>query len=195
MPQNTFQKRLAQLSHALALLFAFGLWPVASLAAIDIPDNPLIDATLKGDVYKMHQATLSGQSVNETDREFTPALVLAAKGSFYDGVQYLLANKANPDARARDGTTALSHVAFSGRTDIAELLLRGNADPDQVGREQDAPILIATRAHNTQIVRLLIEYKADLEATDLTGRNAFDMAQERNYNDIVSLLQAAGAGQ
>lgn len=194
MPQKTVRKRLAQLSQAVMLLGVFILSPVAAFA-VNIPDNPLIDATRKGDVYKMHQATLAGQSVNQTDREFTPALVIAAQGGFYDAVQYLLANGAKADARARDGTTALSHVAFSGRTDIAELLLRAGANPDQVGREQDAPILIATRARNTQIVKLLIQYKADIEATDLTGRTALDMAEERNFNDLVSILQAAGAMQ
>jgi len=194
MPQKTLRKRFAQLSQALLLLGSLAFWPV-SAHAVNIPDNPLIDATLKGDVYKMHQATLSGQSVNQTDRDFTPALVLAARGGFYDAVQYLLANGAKVDARARDGTTALSHVAFSGRADIAELLLRAGANPDQVGRQQDAPILIATRARNTQIVKLLVQYKADLEATDLTGRTALDMAEERHYNDLVSVLRSAGAGQ
>jgi len=193
MQQKTLRKRLAQLSQAL-LLCGLSLWAV-NAHAISIPDNPLIDAILKGDVYKMHQATLAGQSVNQTDRDFTPALVLAAKGGFYDAVQYLLANGARVDARARDGTTALSHVAFSGRTDIAELLLRGGANPDQVGRQHDAPILIATRARNTQIVQLLIQHKADVEATDLTGRTALDIAQERHYNDLISVLRAAGASQ
>jgi ankyrin repeat protein len=192
MPQKSFMRRLAELSHAAALLLALGLWPTGALA-VDIPDNPLIDATLKGDVYKMHQATLSGASVNQTDRDFTPALVLAAKGGFYEAVRYLLANGANPNARARDGTTALSHVSFSGRADIAELLLRSKADPDQVGRDQDAPILIATRARNTSIVKLLLQHNVDIEATDLTGRNALDMAQERYYDDIANLLRAAGS--
>jgi len=193
MPQISSIRRLAELSHAAALLLALCLFGPTAAFAVDIPDNPLIDATNEGDVYKMHQSTLSGASVNQTDREFTPALVLAAKGGFYEGVRYLLANGAHPNARARDGTTALSHVAFSGRADIAELLLRSKADPDQVGRDQDAPILIATRARNTAIVKLLLQYNVDVEATDLTGRNALDMAEERHFDDIANLLRAAGS--
>jgi len=55
------------------------------------------------------------------------------------------------------------------------------------------PLLIAIRAHNTAVVEALLKHDADPNETDVTGRSALEIAQERHYTDIVDLLAASGA--
>ena len=96
----------------------------------------------------MHQATLAGQSVNQTDRDFTPALVIAAQGGFTTPCN-IPRHGAKADARARDGTTALSMWLFPVAV-ILPSCCCVQAPIRLAGCQQDALILIATRARNTR---------------------------------------------
>jgi hypothetical protein len=160
---------------------------------MQLPDNNLIEAARAGDVRGLHVAILGGLSPDDSGIDKVPAIIVATGYGHLDAVKYLLSRGAHPNYRARDGRTALSVAAQSGRADIAEALLAGGADPDQIADNRDTPLFIAVRARRTAIVQLLIRYNADLEMTDVTGRTALELADERHFTDIVNGLRQAGA--
>lgn len=111
------------------------------------------------------------------DEAFT-TLMFAAQWGDLDIVRALLENGAQPDARTRNGLTALQLAAASGNASIVELLIRylytGNALLPQ---------------HVLRPAHLL----AQLNALTENGQSALSMAAASGHYQVCALLLEAGA--
>jgi len=181
------------------VLAAFGASAGAARAAEDtvpgqnmrLPDNDMIEAARDGNIAGIRDALMRGIPVDDGGIDFVPAIVVATDYNHLDAVKYLLSRGANPNRKARDGRTALAVAAQAGRANIVSVLLDNGADPNLVAQNSDTPLFIAVRAHRTTVVQLLVQHKVDIGDTDITGRSALDLAEERHYDDIASILREA----
>ncbi len=97
------------------------------------------------------------------------------------------------DARANDGTSALSIAAANGHPDMVALLLARGARVDAADRHGDTPLMAAVRAGSVGCVRRLLAARAPVDQADKAGHRAMDYAVRSGRADVQRLLREAGA--
>ncbi|MGB0560923.1 MAG: ankyrin repeat domain-containing protein [Spirulinaceae cyanobacterium] len=127
-------------------------------------------------------------------------------------LQALIEADANLDAQAH-GVTALTLAITTGYVDVVKLLLSAGASPDlrakggglmtvendeQLSRlstypQPTTPLHLAAICGATEMAQLLIEAGADIHAQDEQGNRAVDIAIKEGHQDLVELLNQAGA--
>jgi len=96
-----------------------------------------------------------------------------------------------------DSYTALHYAANDGRANMVALLLKNKATVDAPGRLQRTALWLASSNGHTDIVRMLLEAGADparkgyLQAIAGYDRTPLQVAQDKGYSEIVSLLSDA----
>ena len=108
--------------------------------------DPIHDAARTGDLAKVKSLVQAQPSlVASKDEQFgqTP-LHVAAFNDQKAVAEFLLANKADVNAKAKNGSTPLHLAAAKGNKDIVELLLANNADVNALDNEAWSPMHSAT---------------------------------------------------
>ncbi len=182
----------------LAVLLVFGASSRAGASGIQqpsvvAPDTPFIEAVRDGDLDGLKAAMVRGQSLDARDKLGSPALFVALQFGQYEAFDFLLENGARIRAKDRAGDTLLTLLANTKLVHLSAALLQAGADPDRLGANREPAIIIATRAGQADMVRLLLDWDADYEATDLTGRTALGIAEQRRDRVIADMLRDAGA--
>jgi ankyrin repeat protein len=72
-------------------------------------------------------------------------------------------------------------------------LLAGGAKTDVQNKAGETALIRAARAGQAGAVAALIAGKADLNATDYTGRSALSYAADGHNSRVIDLLRQAGA--
>jgi ankyrin repeat protein len=93
----------------------------------------------------------------------------------------------------RDHETILLRVSAKGFTELAQLLIDHGAQVNAKTTYLATPLMTACRDRNTPMVKLLLANKADVTIKDENGETALDHAKRADAQDIVALLQQAGA--
>ena len=119
----------------------------------------------------------------------TPLLWAAMKGH-KDVVEFLLANKAEVDAKANDDTTALETAAVFGHKDVVGLLLTNKANVNAKNNLGTTPLHAAADKGYVDIAKLLLTNKADVNARDNMGLTPLHYAAGYGHKDVVELLLA-----
>ncbi len=154
---NTFQSHLLRFNpfHRLAALL---LGAAALAAATPGLCGPIHDAARAGDLAKV-QSLVKQQPdlVFSKDEQYgqTP-LHIAAFYGHKDVAEFLLANKADVNARAKNGSTPLHLAAGRGNKEIVELLLANKAEVNAVDNEGWTPLHSATTFKQKEIEDLLV---------------------------------------
>ena len=182
----------------LAILLVFGAVTSASASGIQqptvvAPDIPLIEAVRDGDIEALNAALVRGESLDSRDKLGSPALFVALQFNQPDVFRFLLENGARIKAKDRAGDTLLTLLAGTKLVHLSAALLEAGADPDRLGASREPAIIIAARAGQAEMVRLLLDWDADYEATDLTGRTALAIAEQRRDRVIANMLREEGA--
>jgi ankyrin repeat protein len=144
--------------------------------------------------------------VSARDDNGWTALQFAARNGHLDVVKFLLANKADANAKTKTGMTPLevalafsdSASPFARTTDtnheaIAELLLANGAAVANQRNGGITALHYAASAGLTNVIVELLDRKADINAKDNSGRTPLDMAAQNRHMDVVDLLLARGA--
>jgi ankyrin repeat protein len=134
----------------------------------------------------------------KNERGATPLNAACDKNALA-AVQLLIDGGADVNTRTNRGSTPLT-CAASGKgctlvsaaalnsvydfTNVAEILLDNGADVNIQN-----PLLIAVRVGNLKMVQLLMLKGADVTATDSTGKNALQIAQQQGHTNIVKFLK------
>jgi ankyrin repeat protein len=156
-------------------------------------------AAEKNQLDKINFLLDNGADVNiKNERGITPLNVACDKNAL-EAVQLLIDRGADVNTRTNRGNTPLS-CAASGKgctllntiafnitydfTNVAEILLDNGADVNLLN-----PLLIAARAGNLKMVKLLLAKGANINATDTTGQNVLQIAEQQGHTNIVKFLK------
>lgn len=111
-------------------------------------------------------------------------------------MQFLLQEGADPNARDKNGGTALITAADQRFLEGAKLLLALRADVDATNRSGETALIKAVQNHDASMVRLLVENGANANKTDnVAGLSALDYAkQDRRSTMIARILEEGKTG-
>lgn len=156
----------------------------------------LVEAACEGEMNTVRQLLQPGKpSAQEKGRALVYALMLKQT----DIVNFLLEQKADLNARARGGLTALMLAASEGDFVMVRTLIERGADVRAQDREgYDALMynmdnLIYIHDNVDDIYPYLIRNGADLRAQSKRGQTALHLAAERGYAYLLPALIQAGA--
>jgi hypothetical protein len=138
---KTFQSHRLRLNpfNRLAVLI---LGMAALAASVPAFCAPIHDAARSGDLAKVQALVKADPNlVSSKDEKFgqTP-LHVAAFNDHKDVAKFLLASKADVNAKAKNGSTPLHLAAAKGNKEIVELLLANKADIDALDNEGWSPL-------------------------------------------------------
>ncbi|MGD0546393.1 MAG: ankyrin repeat domain-containing protein [Terracidiphilus sp.] len=154
---KNFQSHLLRFN--LSRRFAISLLGLSALAAA-VPGlcAPIHDAVRAGDLAKVEALVKEHPDlVSSADEQYgqTP-LHIAAFNDHKVVAEFLLANKADVNAKAKNGSTPLHLAAAKGNKDIVELLLANKAEINALDNDGWSPVHSAVVWHQKEIEDLLI---------------------------------------
>jgi ankyrin repeat protein len=120
-------------------------------------------------------------------------LVDAAKSADWISVRALVGRRADVNAAAADGTTALHWASYHDDLEGADLLIRAGA---RVGAANDlgaTPLWAASQNGSAAMVRRLLQAGADPNAALLAGETPLMVAARSGNPEVVELLLSKGA--
>ncbi len=123
-----------------------------------------------------------------------PPLLDAAKNGDRDAVRLLTQKRAEVNAAAPDGTTALHWAAHRDDLDIADLLIRAGAKVNAATDLGVTPLWNASQNGSDAMVRRLLQAGANPNAPLLAGETPVMVASRSGYHSVVEQLIAKGAG-
>lgn len=127
----------------------------------------------------------------------TPPLHEAATRGDTTQVQQLLDKGTDVNTKDIANQTALIYAAAQGHTETVELLLNRGADVNATGDVVGwTALLSAAQAGHTECVKVLLAHGANINQRNtaistLPSHNALEWAKEKNYPEIVQLIEAA----
>jgi len=123
-----------------------------------------------------------------------PPLVDAARNGDTTALRALLQKRADVNAAAGDGTTALHWASFRDDLETAELLIRAGAKVNAATDLGVTPLWNASQNGSDAMVRRLLQAGADANAALLAGETPVMVASRSGYPGVVEQLIAKGAG-
>jgi ankyrin repeat protein len=123
----------------------------------------------------------------------TPSLIEAAKGADRAAVRALLQKKANVNAAAADGTTALHWASYRDDVETADLLIRAGAKVNAANDLGATPLWTASENASARMVQRLLQAGADPNKALLSGETPLMIASRSGGADVVELLIQKGA--
>jgi ankyrin repeat protein len=132
--------------------------------------------------------------VSSVLRRATPPIVEAARAGDAAEVRRLLAQKADVNAAAGDGMTALHYAAFHGNAGLAQALLKAKASVTATTRLGDnTPLHVAARHGHGAVVRLLLAAGAKPDVPTSAGATALHLAASAGDTLAIQALVRAKA--
>jgi cytohesin len=123
-----------------------------------------------------------GSELLEAAQDMRPASVLA-----------LLAEGADPDARAADGSTAMLYAAHVGNFETVQALLNAGGDPNLANRYGVAPMHEAALRADARMLRILVDNGADVDIAMAEGETPLMLASRTSGVAAVRYLIERGA--
>ena len=163
-----------------------------------------------------------GMDVNTVDRSGNTLLVQSIRGDLPELFDYLLKHRARVNTRNKNGETALSIAAYTGKIDyvkrlidagaevnffgwpplsyaaynghlsIVDYLLKRGAEVNATTENGSSALFFAARFGHIEVIKLLLANKADPTIVNENGETAIDWAMKGRNTDIADLLRAAG---
>ena len=163
-----------------------------------------------------------GMDINTVDRSGDTLLLQAVRLDMPELIEYLVQRRARLNNRNRNGETALSIAAFSGKMpyvqrlveagaevnfygwpplsyaafnghrDIVEYLLKRGAEIDAKTENGSTALFWAARNGHTEVVKLLLSNQADPSISNEHDETPVDAAMKGGRSEIEGLLRSAG---
>ncbi|MCL4861518.1 MAG: ankyrin repeat domain-containing protein [Caldilineaceae bacterium] len=175
---------------------------LAAGAVVDARDGrgrtALIAAAYGNHVEVAAALIAAGADVNLKDNTQQSAYLIPTADGHLELLRLTLANGADVHSTDSYNGAGLIRAADRGHVEIIEELLKTEINVDHVNRLGwtallEAIILGDGGPRHTEVVRLLVEAGADVNLADGQGVTPLAHAQQRGFQPIVEILQAAGA--
>jgi ankyrin repeat protein len=153
-----------------------GSTPLIWMASLGLTDG--VDALLEKGAY-----------VNAKDKTGWTALMGAARKGHSDTVRALLEKGAYVDAQDNNGWTALMSASASPHPETVRALLEKGADVNAKDKTGWTALMGAAGSGQLESVRALLTKGADRNARNRDGRTALTVASDRNYSEVIALLE------
>jgi uncharacterized protein len=161
--------------------------------------TPVMAATHANKPETVQALIEAGADVNMRDHRLDNPFLYAGAEGLLDILRLNIAAGADARLTNRFGGTALIPAAERGHVEIVQELLRHtNIDVNHVNNLGwtallEAIILGDGSSRHTEVVRLLVEAGADVNLADANGITPLAHARQRGYQQMVVILEQAGA--
>src|SRR5579872_7330445 len=108
-------------------------------------------------------------------------------------VKALLGAKANVNAMASDGLTALTLASAEGHLEIVQALIDAKADVNEMASTSATALMLASEEDHLEVVRALLDAKANVNARPSGGPTALMLASAGGHLQVVQALIDAKA--
>lgn len=182
-----------QLKMKPTIQFCLVLLLVFNAGAAQNPTKSLHEAARDGDIAQVQSHFLRGANIDETDKDGSTPLHLAASRGHKGVAEMLIASGAKVNTgRRTDRNTPLHLAAGKGHKDVVELLINKGADVKAKNNKQRTPLRFAAEGNHRDIVELLIAKGADVNAKQDYGRTLVHSVAYAGHKDVAELLIAKG---
>jgi hypothetical protein len=122
------------------------------------------ELAMKGDLKTIRERVeKDGENLNQIDAWGWTPIMWTAYYNYYELAKYMIDKKADVNAKT---TKEYSNIA-----------------------KNSTPLIIASIYGNTSIVKLLLRNRADKNAMDENGMDAYDHAEKNNYSEIMAIIK------
>ncbi|CAH1408199.1 unnamed protein product [Nezara viridula] len=115
----------------------------------------------------------------------TPLMIAATSGNV--DIMPLVLQKEILEFKEDRGMTALCLSIDHGHLSGAEILLSNGANPDVMSKNGTPLMTTAERGHYSG-AKILLQYKANPLISNIEGKNAADIANEKGHRDLYKLI-------
>jgi ankyrin repeat protein len=155
------------------------------------------EAVKKNDVAKVKNLIKNNPDLllSKDEDGFTP-LHLAAANGYKEMTEFLLASKADVNAKDNSGSTPLHQAATAEaqNADVLEMLIARKADVNATDTNGLTPLHYAALADRAKSVKVLLGHGAHADVKDkVEGNTPLIIAAGEGYKDVVEVLLANGA--
>ncbi|XP_017890971.1 ankyrin repeat, SAM and basic leucine zipper domain-containing protein 1 [Ceratina calcarata] len=153
----------------------------------------LLYAASEGRSEIIEYLTNNGADVNRHKEGYTPLMALCncSRGTTEERMKcltLLIALGADVNTSDKRRQTALMYACKSQEPEFLIELLKHVKDINASDNRNQTALMYATIANRPEIVQLLMEHTADATLTDCNDLTASDIAAEKGYDKILSLL-------
>jgi ankyrin repeat protein len=165
----------------ITFLFALLIPALASAGAYE----DMEEAMIRRDATAVINLINRGVDVNTVDREGNTLLTQAVRLDVPPLFDFLLQRRARLNIRNRNGETALSIAAFTGKLSYVQRLVEAGAEVNFYGWP---PLAYAAYNGHAEIVDYLLKHRAEIDATTANGSTALFFAARHGHREVVELL-------
>jgi len=180
--------------YRLAAAIVLGLLASPSLAQFTSNSEKFLNAVRERDGGTAMDLLRSGgpSMVNTRDDKGQTALMIAIARRDVEWSMFLLSQRPDVNASARNGDTALILASRIGFTSVAAELLALKAKVDAANRMGETALIAAVQQRHLPMVKLLLDAGADPDKTDnAAGYSARDYAKrDARSREILKLLES-----
>ncbi|KAM3510339.1 hypothetical protein MY11210_005957 [Beauveria gryllotalpidicola] len=117
------------------------------------------------------------------------SLLLATLQGHVQTAQFLVRRKARQDIADAQGRLPLPSAVAGGHHLLVRDLIRAGGDVNMTsGENGDTALMIAVAAKHEKVVEVLLKHGADAELANKFGEIALDIAEEKNFEHVIKLL-------
>jgi len=182
---------MGNLINVVSLLLAEGV----DINIADSDGNTPLHVSVENGASKMSTFLIEkGANTNVTTKNGKNLLHLAALGQSKTLSSMFLEQGLGIETLDNDGFSPL-HLAIQKGSDIvAQFLIKKGANVHTISKDGSTLLHTVARAkkEHVDIVSLLLENKLKIDATDKNGKTPLQIAKEKNFTEIVSVLTGKG---
>ena len=104
-------------------------------------------------------------------------------------IQKLLENGVDINEKDFLNRTPLMYAAEDENLETIKFLIEKGANINEIDIKNETALIIALKNDNLETAKILIEYNADTSIKNEDCKNAYDIAKERQLEEIVKIIE------